>query len=156
MTATNKVFYFDLEETLITSFNKPTLVNENTIEDYILLNNIKEIGIFSAAINDTRDKGHFIDNIKAGIEKRYNVTIVEERILMLQQLADMFMDTFNISMSVSEMLSLYGKDGIFKRYCKVTYKTNKRCYLIDDSYENELNVYSNRNLFIEIININSF
>jgi len=154
MNVKQNIFYFDLEETLIRSFYEPNFYNQENIEKLILEKEIKEIGIFSAAILDTRDKSHFIEYIKEGLEKRYNITIVEKRILMLQELADMFMEQYRVSMDVSEMLSLYGKDGIFQKYCKINYRENDHCYLIDDSYGNQTHIFHDQKLTVEIIDIN--
>lgn len=152
----NKLFYFDLEETLINSFYKPDFCNQSTIEDFILINDIKEIGIFSAAILNIRDMGHFIEYIKDGIEKRYNIRISDNRVIMLDQVTDMFMDVYGISMNTSEMMSLYGKDGIFHKYCNMYYKTNKHCTLLDDSFDDQIFTNKKTKLVSEIVNINSF
>lgn len=150
------IFYFDLEETLIRSFYIPDFCNQEKIEKLILEREIKEIGIFSAAILNTRDKHHFIEYMKEGLEKRYNIVVVENRILMLEQLADMFMEEYGVSMDVSEMLCLYGKDGVFQKYCKTNYKENDHCYLIDDSYGSQTHIFHDQKLTIEVIDIISF
>lgn len=152
----NKIFYFDLEETLISSFNNPVLVNENAVEDYILANDIKEISIFSAAISDTRDKGRFIEKIQPLILERYDITIPFNKIIMLQEVVDSFMENMGVSLDVAEMLCFYGKDGSFHKYCKFVHEKDTHCILLDDSYENQSFISKDRNSVSEIVNINSF
>lgn len=152
---TNKIYYFDLEETLINSFYKPDFCNQNTIEDFILINDIKEIGIFSAAIFNIRDKDHFVKYIKEGIEKRYNITIPFSRVIMLDEVVDIFMTNMCLGIDTTEMLSFYGKDGTFHKYCEFVHKENTHCILLDDSYDNQVFNNTDKKLITEIVNINS-
>ncbi len=148
-----KLFYFDLEETLINSFYNPVFCNQDKIEKFIKDNDIKEIGIFSAAIFDIRDKGYFIEYIKEGIEKRYNIKIIDNRIIMLHQVSEMFMEDLAISMDVSEMLSLYTKAGAFYHYCNFVYKKDNHCILLDDVFDNMILINHNKKLTVEVVNV---
>ena len=51
-----KVWFFDLEETIIRSWNDPILINKDRVTRFIEENGIKEITIFSAAIWHENDK----------------------------------------------------------------------------------------------------
>lgn len=149
----NIEFYFDLEETLINSFHSPIFCNQNKIERFIKDNEIKEIGIFSAAICNVSDKEHFILYIKEGIEKRYNIKIIDNRVITMQQVVDMYMFNLCISLDISEMLSLYGKNGSFHQYCNMIYRSSRTCILLDDAFD-DITIHNHKtNLITKIVNI---
>ena len=149
----NIKFYFDLEETLINSFHSPIFCNQNKIERFIKDNEIKEIGIFSAAICNIRDKEHFILYIKEGIEKRYGIKIIDSRVITMQQVVNMYMSNLCISLDISELLSLYGKNGAFHQYCNLLYRSNHTCILLDDAFD-DITIHNHKtNLITKIVNI---
>lgn len=72
----DKIFYFDLEETVIESWTDPILVNKATIERFIEENGIKDVHIFSAAIWNDRDKQIFERDLKSWIERVFSINIL--------------------------------------------------------------------------------
>ena len=48
--------FFDLEDTIIDSWQNQTLVNVHKVRKYISDNNIKDVVIFSAAVWNDKDK----------------------------------------------------------------------------------------------------
>ncbi len=149
----SKIFYFDLEETVIQSFNNPVFCNENKVESFIKKNSINEIGIFSAAIINEEHKKHFINYMQIGIEKRFNININQDRVVTMEQVSSLYKNKNGIFIDVWEMLSLYGKDGAFHYYCNNIYKNDKTCILLDDIFENITINNHKRRLITKIVNI---
>ncbi len=148
-----KLFYFDLEETVIQSFNDPIFCNENVIEFFIEKNSITEIGIFSAAIINEDHKNYFIVHMLKGIEKRFNIKINQDRIVPMEQVSSLYKNKNGVFVDVWEMLSLYGKDGAFHYYCSNMHKNNITCILLDDAFESITINNHKRRLITKIVNI---
>lgn len=147
-----KVFYFDLEETLITSWVDTLLCNKEKVEAFIKQHNVKEVHIFSAAIWDDYDKNIFEKNLKGWLEGVYNISIVS-----WPSMKDVWARTnwkttkFD---NVSEFITLIGKKRMFEDWCKLMHHRDSHCILLDDSFEEESLINKVHNTIIEVVDIN--
>lgn len=147
-----KVFYFDLEETLITSWVDTLLCNKEKVEAFIKQHNVKEVHIFSAAIWDDYDKNIFEKNLKEWLEGVYNISIVS-----WPSMKDVWAKTNWKTVkfdNVSEFIMLIGKKRMFEDWCKIMHHSDSHCILLDDSFEEEILTNKNHNTTIEVVDIN--
>lgn len=147
-----KIFYFDLEETLITSWVDTLLCNKQKVEAFIKHHNVKEVHIFSAAIWDDFDKTTFEKNLKEWLEGVYNISIIS-----WPSMKDVWAKTNWKTVkfdNVSEFIMLIGKKRMFEDWCKITHHRDSHCILLDDSFEEEILTNKNHNTIIEVVDIN--
>jgi len=147
----NKVFYFDLEETVIESWFDPILVNKATIESFIEENNIKDIHIFSAAIWNEQDKHIFERDLKTWIEQVFNINILSWPSMEEVMKESCWKNA--IFEDVTEFLCMIGKKRAFEDWCKIKHHRDTHCILLDDSFEDEILTNSVHNTKIEVVNI---
>lgn len=147
----DKIFYFDLEETVIESWTDPILVNKTTIERFIEENGIKDVHIFSAAIWNDRDKHIFERDLKSWLERVFNINIVS-----WPSMEDAMKETCwkgTIFENVTEFLCMLGKKRAFEDWCKMKHHRDSHCILLDDSFEDEVLTNRVHNTIIEVVNI---
>lgn len=147
-----KVFYFDLEETLITSWVDTLLCNKEKVEAFIKQHNVKEVHIFSAAIWDDYDKNIFEKNLKGWLEGVYNISIVS-----WPSMKDVWAKTNWKTVkfvNVSEFIMIIGKKRMFEDWCKLMHHRDSHCILLDDSFEEESLINKVHNTIIEVVDIN--
>lgn len=147
-----KVFYFDLEETLITSWVDTLLCNKEKVEAFIKQHNVKEVHIFSAAIWDDYDKNIFEKNLKGWLEGVYNISIVS-----WPSMKDVWAKTNWKTVkfdNVSEFIMIIGKKRMFEDWCKLMHHRDSHCILLDDSFEEESLINKVHNTIIEVVDVN--
>lgn len=147
-----KVFYFDLEETLITSWVDTLLCNKEKVEAFIKQHNVKEVHIFSAAIWDDYDKNIFEKTLKGWLEGVYNISIVS-----WPSMKDVWAKTNWKTVkfdNVSEFIMIIGKKRMFEDWCKLMHHRDSHCILLDDSFEEESLISKVHNTIIEVVDIN--
>lgn len=147
-----KVFYFDLEETLITSWVDTLLCNKEKVDAFIKQHNVKEVHIFSAAIWDDYDKNIFEKNLKGWLEGVYNISIVS-----WPSMKDVWAKTNWKTVkfdNVSEFIMIIGKKRMFEDWCKLMHHRDSHCILLDDSFEEESLINKVHNTIIEVVDIN--
>lgn len=147
-----KVFYFDLEETLITSWVDTLLCNKEKVEAFIKQHNVKEVHIFSAAIWDDYDKNIFEKNLKGWLEGVYNISIIS-----WPSMKDVWAKTNWKTVkfdNVSEFIMIIGKKRMFEDWCKLMHHRDSHCILLDDSFEEESLISKVHNTIIEVVDIN--
>lgn len=146
----NFIYWFDLEETLIDSWNNPILVNIGKINEYIKLNNIKKINIFSYAIYGDTDKIIFDKRIKPTIEEFYGITV--DIVLTVEDMMKAMKAECIYYESVSDFMSMNKKDWAFIKYQKYTIKNGTCCTLIDDVVDNMTLLFDNNSVITKNIN----
>ena len=145
-----KKFFFDLEETVIESWDNPLLVNKTKVESFIHENNISEVSIFSAAIWDDNDKVVFERQLKPWIESVFDIKIID-----WPSMTDVWDKTAwkgTQFENVTEMISLVGKKRLFEDWCKVHHR-GLFCTLLDDSFDDEIIINHSKNVIIQVVNI---
>ena len=152
MISKQKIFYFDLEETVITSWEEALLCNKHKVDSFIAQNDVKEIHIFSAAIWNDRDKEVFEKQLKNWLENIFDV-----KILSWPSMTDVWKET-NWKMvkfeNVMELISTIGKKRMFEDWCKIKHHRDSHCVLLDDSFEEEILINKVHNTVIEVVDIN--
>lgn len=146
-----KIFYFDLEETVIESWHDPLLCNVKKVRDFIAKNNIEQIHIFSAAIWNDRDKNTFEKSLKPFLEGVFNIEI-----LSCPSMEDVWKETQWKTVkfdNVMEMIAMIGKKCMFEDWCKWKHHKDSHCVLLDDSFEDEIIINRVHNTQVEVVNI---
>lgn len=150
-TPMKKIFYFDLEETIIESWNDPVLCNVSVVKDFIKDNGITEIHIFSGAIWNGKDKNHFELTMKSWLERVFGVEIksfpsMEEVRRVTQWKSVLFED-------VQEMVNLIGKKRMFEDWCIQTHSRGSHCVLLDDMFGNTILINRDLDITVETVDV---
>jgi hypothetical protein len=146
-----KIWFFDLEETIITDFRCPTIINLEVVKNFLEFNNIKEVGIFSAAIWTEREKKIFNQpNFKDWLESVFGFKIVLAP--SMQDVMDEILWKTGTLWDLSEFIAVWGKARAFQDYCRLVHP-NKNSFLIDDVVPNEVILNRDFRTTIELINI---
>jgi len=146
-----KVF-LDLEETIIESWSNPLLMNVGKIGNFLHTAGVEEVGIFSFAIWNEQDRIDFVKRgIKQAIEISLGVTIKE--ILTVPNIANEVFWKTGLRMDINEFITIWGKQRAFIDWALITQRNEKRVILIDDVVRNIDVIDRDRNLLIELINV---
>lgn len=146
-----KVWFFDLEETVIRSWNDPVLVNKDRVARFIEDNGIKSINIFSAAIWNDEDKSHFHSFLKPWLEDVFKVSIVD-----VISMTDVWEETsFNTMYfeGIHELISLFGKRRMFELWCLEKHTQDTHCILLDDAFGNTVFTNKDTRISIETVDV---
>lgn len=146
-----KVWFFDLEETIIRSWNDPVIVNLSRVLEFIKTNSITNIHIFSAAIWNEEDKSHFNSFLKTWLEGVLGVHI--DNVISMD---DVWKETsFNTMYfeGVHELISLFGKRRMFEVWCLETNKQDTHCILLGDAFGNTVFTNKDTNISIETVDV---
>ena len=153
-----KILFLDLEQTIISSWNDPHIINAKAIRDHIEHSNYDEFSIFSFAVYHNEDRhtciNHpdFVPKIARCLDIQINVeyipTIEELRILLCRQ--------FNLPpgrVDRDDFFCFSNKDTAFFNYCRQSFK-DCECTLIDDAIWDETVVsIASKNLVMRTINV---
>ncbi len=148
------IVWLDLEETIITSWSEGLLMNVNKLKNWLLVNDVTEIHIFSYAIWDKEDYKYFVTSgMKEMIETALGVSIVswisvDELKTKVEYYEGIIYD------SRTEFMQINNKEWGFVKYCLSQYKTEE-CYLIDDTVPNMGFHEYDKLLDMYLINVNS-
>ena len=148
----SKVFFFDLEETVIECWSNPILCNKDKIISFIQQNNVEEVHIFSAAIWDDRDKSIFEKTLKSWLEDTFNI-----KILSWPSMTEVWKETqWKICKfeNVQEIIAMIGKKRMFEDWCKIKHHKDSHCILLDDSFDEEVLFNKVHNTAIEVVDVN--
>lgn len=147
----NKEFFFDLEETMITSWTDRCIINRDKIKNFIDANNIKSVNIFSFAIHDDNDRIDFIDNIQPELEDVFDIKIVN--VPTVEDIQKIILLKTGNNFDKFELLSIWGKLKTFHDFIPFMFKRDIEAILIDDVVPNSVLVFKDKNIKIETINI---
>lgn len=73
----NTMCFLDLEETVITSWDDPVLMNVSKLREFFSERHISEIHIFSFAVSHDRDRDQFKREMQEMLEQALDVKIVK-------------------------------------------------------------------------------
>ena len=146
------LFFLDLEETIIESWDNPHLINGRKIQSFLKQKQITEIQIFSFAIRHDADAEQFNQVMRDRIERLLEVKItkvftVEEVCLIIRKTFGAFWEPFEIPL-------VWGKARSFVDVCNAIAPKGSTCVLIDDMVEDVSIKNFTRDIFIRTININ--
>lgn len=152
----SNIFFLDLEQTIIESWDHPDLINVVKIDKWLKQNKVNEVSIFSFAIWNDKDKQHFNDVIKPTIEDALGV-----RVMTWPSVQDMMRIDFNHTgirfeegHAVSEFIQLRGKEqGFFNFVCN-QYDFD-RAVLIDDVVPDMTRTHRTKGWSVEFWNVDN-
>jgi FMN phosphatase YigB (HAD superfamily) len=147
----DKVWVFDLEETVIQSWDNPVLCNVDRVRTFIKDNNIKDVHIFSAAIWNEQDKHHFEVKLKSFLENAFEINIVSWPSMEDAWKNSHWHGTF--FEGVCELLTLIGKKRLFEDWCMWNALAGSHCVLLDDSFGNTVLTNYDTNIVIETVDV---
>ena len=152
----SNLFFLDLEQTIIASWDAPDLINVQRIRQFLLRNRADEVRIFSFAIWDENDKRKFDNEIKPVIQRALDLPIVSWPSVQDMMRAD-FNHTgvrFEEGHEVSEFIQLRGKEQGFFNYVCNQYEFD-RAVLIDDVVPDIVRTHRLKGWSVEFWNVDN-
>lgn len=153
-------FWFDLEETIISSWDEflanpeRAIVNGVIIDDFIKTHSIRPdeiINIFSFAVWNQEDKEIF-NRLKGVLENRFGVKFV--CCLTLRDIANQVKKARHISkLDDWELINFMGKQTMFIDFMRYKDTKNMNIFLLDDVVEDMTIRYYDLNTFIHCVNV---
>ena len=149
------LWFFDLEETLIESWDRPVIINQSDISWFIDTHQIKEIQIFSFAIQTDHDKAKFESLLKKRIEHAFDIKITN--VVTIEQMRAAHFKIHNLGFEDDfEFIGCVKKFGAFLSWCALHHPDALSAALIDDTVDN-ITVWNRRTGqtidFIDVANI---
>jgi len=123
-------YFFDLEETLITDFDNPRIINRDKVK---YLNYPVEVGVFSFAIWNEMDRIRFNSQIKPMIEDTFNVIVTEAP--TMDEMVEVLKEKWTAIDDRDDIFDFFGKERTFVEYCRLMYP-GEPCTLVDDQVPN--------------------
>jgi hypothetical protein len=151
-----ELFFLDLEETVIRSFDNPRLVNIEKVKKFLHNHGATELHIFSYAIHSEADRTIFNRDIKPRLEEILELPIVScptipEVMKADYELTGLF---FSPTSEVTEYIYTRGKTYGFINYVNNKYNYT-RAVLIDDTVADMTITYRNLGARIDFYNVGS-
>ena len=156
MFAKPNLFFIDLEQTIIESWQAPDLINVQRIRSWLEVEKADEIRIFSFAIWNEIDKQRFNDEIKTRIEDALGLPVMSWPSVQDMMKAD-FRHTgirFETGHEVSEFIQLRGKKDAFMHFVFDQYDFH-RAVLIDDVVPDLTVAHRKKGWSVELWNVDS-
>lgn len=152
----SNLFFIDLEQTIIESWDNPNLINVQRISTWLKQERADELRIFSFAIWDDKDKRKFDNDIKPAIQLALDLPVVSWPSVQDMMRAD-FNHTgirFEEGHAVSEFIQLRGKEqGFFNFVCN-QYDFD-RAVLVDDVVPDLTRTHRIKGWSVEFWNVDS-
>ena len=123
--------WFDLEQTLIESWDKPIIINQEKIVNFFKEFPCDEIGIFSFAIWDDKDREVFEFQIKPRIEETFGIKI--SHVPTKQELFHAIKKNHKCQFSFEDFHDFWDKEKGFVDWIRAT--NSGTHILIDDMVE---------------------
>ena len=152
----SNLFFIDLEQTIIESWDNPNLINVQRISTWLKQERADELRIFSFAIWDDKDKRKFDNDIKPAIQLALDLPVVSWPSVQDMMRAD-FNHTgirFEEGHAVSEFIQLRGKEQGFFNYVCNQYDFD-RAVLIDDVVPDLTRAHRIKGWSVEFWNVDS-
>jgi hypothetical protein len=156
MFAKPNLFFIDLEQTIIESWQAPDLINVQRIRSFLEQNNADEVRIFSFAIWNEIDKHRFNDDIKPRIEDALGLPVMSWPSVqdMMRADFDHTGDRWEKGHEVSEFIQLRGKEHAFFNFVCNQYNFT-RAVLIDDVVPDMTRSHRIKGWSVEFWNVDS-
>lgn len=146
--------FWDLEETVIESFDDPRLVNQERMVELVHHFSTKAIVIFSFAIWNLDDKALFECKMQPLLECLYGIQIAD--VLLVPDVNRMYSKKTSIFLDDTEFTALMGKHGAFVEYAKIMTKGNDTFVLIDDAVDNASFHFRDTNTTVHLVNVTNY
>ena len=126
--------FFDLEDTLITTFDNPRIINTSKI---IKFNSDLpvEVGIFSFAIWNETHRLHFNSYIKPMIEDAFNIIVID--VPTMDEMVTALKTKWVVIEDIYDLFDFFDKERAFIEYCQIMFP-EQSCILVDDRVNNVL------------------
>lgn len=160
MTKATKVF-LDLEDTIINSWDDPTLINVDSIREWLGGREwvgghfdrprTTSVSIFSFAIWDEKDKQDFVrSGLKLAIERALLIEEIVEWLSIeeMQRIVEEW-SGFRFESRI-DFMQLHGKHWAFTKVC-LAREQNTTCILLDDAVPHRTTFDHERQLTIELM-----
>jgi hypothetical protein len=145
------MLYLDLEETIIAGWDNPTFINSAKIRKYLRDNRVKEVIIYSFAIQNDCDRESFNFHLKERIEEYFNISVIQ--VLTLLEIMEVVKKYDRIQYSDTyDFTQINGKYFSFLKYCLME-NTGEISILIDDCVPDCISHYSNPETTIRTISV---
>jgi hypothetical protein len=143
--------FLDLEETIVSSWADPVFVNVEKIDSFLHNHRVREIHIFSFAIDNETDKNVFEQSgLKKAIEDKLNVTIASYP--STQEIMNACSSRTGNHFELFEFKSLWGKMRAFHDFCNAKF-SGCECWLLDDVVQNTLFINHDNDTIIYTVKI---
>jgi hypothetical protein len=151
--STSPKLFLDLEDTIIKSWDNPTLINVDAIREWIdqsFETDDVTISIFSFAIWNEKDKADFVSRgTRAAIEKALNVEVTEWlSVEEMQQIIEEWSGFRYVDRT--DFMQLHGKHDAFIKVC-LAREEKTTCVLIDDAVPHRTVIDHARELTIDLL-----
>lgn len=123
-------FFFDLEETLITEFDNPVIINREKVKNLWVP---PKVGIFSFAIWNETDRIQFTNFMKPMLEDVFEFVITE--VPTMDEITKLIKTKWIAIQDRDDVFDFFDKERAFIEYCRLMYP-NDNCILIDDRVDN--------------------
>jgi hypothetical protein len=123
--------WFDLEATVIKSWDTPFIINQEKIFDFLKLFPCDEIGIFSFAIWDDKDRAFFNAQMKPHLEAMFGIRI--SHVPTKQELFQAIKKANKKQFDFDDFCDFWGKENGFSDWIRAT--NTGTHILIDDMVE---------------------
>ena len=123
-------FFFDLEETLITEFDNPVIMNKDKVKQCWFP---PEVGIFSFAMWNETDRIYFTNTIKPLLEDVFGFVITEAP--TIDEITEVLKTKWIAIQDRGDIFDFFDKERAFIEYCRLMYP-EQACTLIDDRVHN--------------------
>ena len=145
------IWFLDLEETIITDFTDPVIMNLEVVKNHFKKIGVEKVHIFSFAMWGEREKKQFLlPNFKPWLERMFEFEIVTTP--TMQEVMDEIFWKTGTRWDLSDFISVWGKAKAFEDYCWMVHET-KNCFLIDDIVPNEIKITRDTGRTVEFIQI---
>ena len=142
------MFFFDLEQTLMESWECPVPMNKQLVDEWKENFSISEIFIFSFAIWDEKDKETFNSQMKWRLEKFFGFTIVD--VVTKDEVFQTIKNHRKIAMDEHDFTDFFNKENSFLEWARIKFEDDK-IFLFDDMVSNMSVTDSDKQLEINFI-----
>lgn len=143
-----RICFLDVENTIIESWDQPYLIKIWKLKEILEYHNIKNVVIFSYAINNSYDAEYFNINMKEMIETALNIKILD--VLTVEEIILNCFGNFN-DISMYQFKNGFGKFHGLLKYLEND--KNMDIILIDDLVEDCIVEFKDRNVFVKCIKV---
>lgn len=151
------VILFDLEETLIDSWDQRNLLVENVekIKEQLIgeLGSNLRFGIFSWAIWNEDDREDFNQTLRGPLEEALGIKFDPEMIFSMQSIADLILKFRRKKLSIEDVFDLFGKEECLLTLHRFNHFNCETVALVDDRVDHGLFFESLRERRMAFINI---
>lgn len=127
------ILFFDLEETLITDFDNPQIINVQKVKDFLKTWDISKVNIFSFAIWDKQDRDYFNSVIKPMLEDAFGFKVNE--VPTMDEITEYLKKKWTAIQGRDDLFDFFDKERAFIDFSRIKFPYNDTM-LVDDRVSN--------------------